>query len=561
MERFVRVKTLDLISVEKIPFPEEWNMKHKYKSIVSSYCLAPSFLSHRYRFCDVTVAWMPGAILDLNRWVRDLALTSTYAKRLWRDLSKGRWEAKNHGLGKDAVVRPPSSEKKTLALVPKPVKDNKRKKASTFEDPILKMKMTRKLRKTIISLTEELVRRLRDEDEEEDDDSGLMSRVKMSAEAPKATESMMAVKIQFCDGGVSARELVKVPESSRIEATSHHNKPIVGTIVGAGLEAPRDGENAPSNSLGAIEIGGSPLLHSFFEEIIREARALKTLSVEGGHGREDPFHDYFPGVKDATVLSDLEVSRKDSVEASSLFNEVQRDLNRASALHRKACSRSRAKLSRYKADLRRFMEERNALRLRCEQREEESKDLRAELTKAHQDQTSLIKKVIKILKYHGLDSGSEANISISQLQQKLEMIGQLCEEVNIIKAETLGWKEGIDRLAAEKEVVRDQLSSAESQLQGMKERSSVKARKIEELEARLTSELAKAKSEAEKVKAEADAYVVVYRADTEAAQAKELKAEAGALASNDDDDERKSGSESGEEINGEEAAPRDNQEP
>lgn len=52
----------------------------------------------------------------------------------------------------------------------------------------------------------------------------------------------------------------------------------------------------------------------------------------------------------------------------------------------------------------------------------------------------------------------------------------------------------------------------------MKDRSLTQARKIEELEARLASKLAKAKSEAEKAKAKADAIVVVYRADTEVAQ-------------------------------------------
>ncbi|XP_070056676.1 uncharacterized protein [Nicotiana tomentosiformis] len=281
----------------------------------------------------------------------------------------------------------------------------------------------------------------------------------------------------------------------------------------------------------------------------------------------------------------------------------------ASMVHREACSRSRAELSRYEADLQRVTEERNTLKLLCGQREEEIRELRAELAKAHQDQTDLTEQVMIILKTHGLDSGLEANIPISQLQQKLEMIGQLCEEVDIIKAETLGWKEGMDRLAADKEVFRAQLSSAESQLQGIKERSSVQVRKIEELEARLTSELAKAKSEVVKAKVEADAFVDVYRADAESTQvqarkkaetaqtranwvaelakcqsrretleeihargsdlteeikkAKELEAEVGNLASDDDhdDDESKSGSESEEELDGEEAAPRDNQEP
>nr|XP_009627136.1 ATP-dependent RNA helicase DRS1-like [Nicotiana tomentosiformis] len=155
-----------------------------------------------------------------------------------------------------------------------------------------------------------------------------------------------------------------------------------------------------------------------------------------------------------------------------------------------------------------------------------------------------------------------ANITISQLQQKLEVIELLREEVDTIREETLGWKDGI------------------------KERSSVQARKIEELEDRLASELAKAKVEAKKAKAEADAFVAVYRADAEAVQRetleeihaqgfdltkeikkdKELEAEAEALTSDEDDDdgdddESKSESESGEELDGEEATLGDNQEP
>ncbi|XP_070055255.1 uncharacterized protein [Nicotiana tomentosiformis] len=163
------------------------------------------------------------------------------------------------------------------------------------------------------------------------------------------------------------------------------------------------------------------------------------------------------------------------------------------------------------------MEERNALRLLCGQNEEETKDPRAELDKAHQDQTDLIEQVIQILKAHGIDSGTVANISILQLQQKVEMIEQLREEVNMMKTETLGWKEGMDRFAAEKETALSQLSSAKSKLRGMKEKISSQEKKIEELKARLASELAKAKFEAEKAKAEADA-IVVYRADAEASQ-------------------------------------------
>ncbi|XP_070036861.1 uncharacterized protein [Nicotiana tomentosiformis] len=230
--------------------------------------------------------------------------------------------------------------------------------------------------------------------------------------------------------------------------------------------------------------------------MIQEDRALKTLSIEGAHGREDPFRDYFTGVKDATGLSDLEVLRKDSGMASILFNEVQQALNRASALHREAFSQSRAELSRYEADLRGLTEERNALRLLCGQKKEETKDLRAELAKAHQDQTDLIE----------------------QLQQKVERIEQLREEVDMMKAETLGWKEGMDLFAVEKENALSQLET------------------LEEIHAR------------------------VFDLTDEIIKAREREADAGALASSDDDDdaESKSGSESGEDLDGEEASPGEN---
>ncbi|XP_070054872.1 KNR4/SMI1 homolog [Nicotiana tomentosiformis] len=143
----------------------------------------------------------------------------------------------------------------------------------------------------------------------------------------------------------------------------------------------------------------------------------------------------------------------------------------------------------------------------------------------------------------------------------------------------------------------------------MKEKSPVQARKIEELETRLASELAKAKSEAETAKAEAESFVAVYRADAEAAKVqakkaaettqtraywvaelakcqsrretleeihargfdlieeiqktKEVEVVAGSLASDDDDDDddgSKSVSESGEEPDGEETAPGNKQE-
>ncbi|XP_070046788.1 uncharacterized protein [Nicotiana tomentosiformis] len=336
-----------------------------------------------------------------------------------------------------------------------------------------------------------------------------------------------------------------VPKFLEIDDASHRSHRMGDASEGALPESLRTEENAPSDSLGAVAIKDLPTFSAFSEDAIQEAQALGALELDEPHDGEDPFCDLFASVKDAAGTSG----------ASNLFHGVQQALNQAVVAHREAYSQSRAKLRRYEADLQRATEERKALKLLLGQKGKEIKDLRAELAKAHQDQTDL----------------SE------QLQQKLEMIGKLREEVDVIKAESLKWKGNLDLFAAEKEAARAQLSSAKDQFQSLKEKSSVQARKTEELEARLASELANV----EKTKADADAFVAIYRADAEAAQetleeihargfalteeiikAKELEADAGALASDDDDDGdgNKSESKSGEDPDGEDTAPGDNQE-
>ncbi|XP_019257949.1 PREDICTED: myosin-14-like [Nicotiana attenuata] len=227
---------------------------------------------------------------------------------------------------------------------------------------------------------------------------------------------------------------------------------------GASSEALRKEDNAPSDSLEAIVVGDSPTLPAFSEEAIQEAQAMRTPDVEGAHGGRTPSMGTLPESKMAL------------------------------ALHQEAFSKSRVELSQCEVDLQRLTEERNALKLLNRQKEEEIKDLRAELATTH------------------------------KVHQKAERIEQLREEGNMMKAETLGWKQNMDRLASEKEVARAQLSSAVSQLQDIQEKNSAQAKKIEELEARLATELAKAKSEAEKAKADAEAIVAVYRSDTKASQ-------------------------------------------
>nr|XP_009613143.1 ribosomal L1 domain-containing protein CG13096-like [Nicotiana tomentosiformis] len=135
-------------------------------------------------------------------------------------------------------------------------------------------------------------------------------------------------------------------------------------------------------------------------------------------------------------------------------------------------------------------------------------------------------------------------------------------------------EETIDRLAAEKETILAKLLSADVQLRNVKQKGSVQAKRIGELEARL----AEAEAEVESSKVMADNSIAVYRADAEAAQteihargfdldeeikkAKELEVDAESLVSvsdddvddDDDDDDSKGGSDDEGEPGGEETA-------
>ncbi|XP_070035964.1 uncharacterized protein [Nicotiana tomentosiformis] len=285
---------------------------------------------------------------------------------------------------------------------------------------------------------------------------------------------------------------------------------------------------------------------------------------------------------------------------------------RASALHHEAFLQSRGELSRYKAEVRRLTEERDALNLLGRQREGEVKRLQVELEVSQKEQTELAEQVQRIFGFNDIDSELMANNSVPQVEQKFEVIRQLRAEVDVVKSEAEEWKKNMDRLPSEKETARTQLTSAEVQLRNLKEKTLVQAKNIEEFQSRLgsmtsdrerlASELAAAKSEAEIAMANADAMVAVYRYDVEAAQvrakdvaeaaqaranwvaehakfqsrretleeihargfalsveienAKELEAEAKVLAFPDDDDiGSMSGSESEGGLGGEDAAP------
>ncbi|XP_070024284.1 uncharacterized protein [Nicotiana sylvestris] len=115
---------------------------------------------------------------------------------------------------------------------------------------------------------------------------------------------------------------------------------------------------------------------------------------------------------------------------------------------------------------------------------------------------------------------------MSQLQQKLDMIGQLRGELNQVLADCHQWKENMDRLAAEKEAVKAQLTWAEAQFRGAEAKGLAQAKEIEGLGAELAkarTEVAQAKDEAEKTKAVADKSIDIYKREAAVVQA-ELRA-------------------------------------
>nr|XP_009803854.1 PREDICTED: uncharacterized protein LOC104249177 [Nicotiana sylvestris] len=75
---------------------------------------------------------MSEVVPRLKEWVEGLAPQRPYSVHAWCELSKGRWEARNHGLPKDVVMRPSSGDEDVPFESPSPRQgdEKKRKRAS-----------------------------------------------------------------------------------------------------------------------------------------------------------------------------------------------------------------------------------------------------------------------------------------------------------------------------------------------------------------------------------------------------------------------------------------------
>ncbi|XP_070042877.1 uncharacterized protein [Nicotiana tomentosiformis] len=201
-------------------------------------------------FLDAVVACMLGAIPHLKNWVRSLVSTSTYAERVWHDLSKGRWEARTHGLGKDATMRPPPGDEDVSPPISKPAKENKRKRALNSEGQKPKKRTDRKSKGNTIPLTMELVQRLREEEEEEEeeekeDDCGMVARARASTEVRRSSELVGVDTAPSRLDEVEEETSAQVPEPRETKDVLSLGEETVEEAVNAGaetgLEAPQDG--------------------------------------------------------------------------------------------------------------------------------------------------------------------------------------------------------------------------------------------------------------------------------------------------------------------------------
>ncbi|XP_019260755.1 PREDICTED: uncharacterized protein LOC109238734 [Nicotiana attenuata] len=405
-------------------------------------------------------------------------------------------------------MRPAPPGEKTKTSNPKSEKDNKRKRVLKPEDPQDKKTPARRLRKRFAQKSADSAHDSPDDEENDDEGLALVTRTRKPVEVTRPSE------LENSSRGEDApkKETSKVPASTEVGIVP----PSSTTIPeGANVESPNVNENAPSEELGAATTGRSLSLPTYSEGAIEKANALR-MPDPNKIIKDDPFQGCYTGIEDANDLND----------AASIFEEAQRLLSRAIV-------KFRAELSQCEAELKKVSGEEKALRILCSQKEEELKDLRTALAKAQKSESELDEQVTAILTKFGLlGPTSETNTSISQLQQKLDMIGQLRGEVDQVRADCHQWKKNMDQLAADKEAVTAQLASAEAQLRGVEAEGVAQTRKMEGLEAELAkaraeaaqakAEAVQAKAEAEKTNAATDKSIAIYLKETATVQA-ELK--------------------------------------
>lgn len=139
-----------------------------------------------------------------------------------------------------------------------------------------------------------------------------------------STDSAEPVVIEAAQSrieGTVAADPSKVPEQSGGEDATRRDEQPMGVLEGSSSEALQRENNIPSDPLGIINIGNSPVGPTFSEGKFQEARPMETPDVGPAHEGNDIFRDCFAGVEDGP-----------DPDASFIFDEAQRFLKQVSSL-------------------------------------------------------------------------------------------------------------------------------------------------------------------------------------------------------------------------------------
>ncbi|XP_019225849.1 PREDICTED: actin cytoskeleton-regulatory complex protein pan1-like [Nicotiana attenuata] len=415
----------------------------------SAVMVAPAGSRKRLVWCrseKAATVWFPGAV---QRWIKLLDSAFPYSERVWHDLAKMRWQAKNHdmlsllllpSLEEGMSMRPPLPGEEEIS---KPDKGKKRKKEASTKSPRSKKSTVRRPQTdaTVLTLTAAVSLRAKDEDDD-DGDRSLVQRVRRSADAPQAV------------GRKSAKSGKADVDQTRAEETLEDGLGVVPELqVGHGTV--RAGESSAVNFIGPeseiflgreetlIEIdtgGGFESGPSFSPGEIRDAQNRGAADAGASQEEDDTFKDYFIGVTEDTDL-----------DAPIALEEVKK-------LYDHAFSKLQDELSCREEELEKLTSELNESKASFARKEDELSELRASLERVHQERASFAE----------------------QIGQKNALVGRLLEEVAAKDTKILGLKRQNEAVISEKDLLWGELTSTQDLLRSdQKEAAALSVAKAE----------------------------------------------------------------------------------
>ncbi|XP_009609376.1 uncharacterized protein [Nicotiana tomentosiformis] len=173
---------------------------------------------------------------------------------------------------------------------------------------------------------------------------------------------------------------------------------------------------------------------------------------------------------------------------------------RALVLHYESFLRYRLEISQLEFELKEQARKKDMYRILNEQHDEALKDLpilQAELEKTQKEASTLkrehadLVEKVKVFEAKNEELVVVTNNTISQVQQKIDLIDQLRDEMNEVKAMAEWWKGRMDLLASEKETTNAELALVENQLRVVKDKADKWSQLNNDLRAQLNLVVAK----------------------------------------------------------------------